>query len=193
MLVNIVYFLKLLRDCPRLSTFSLTKTVMEGHQYLFVTTAIKWVFSPFSIQWLVCQLLHSTWVWSLQRISGSFSYINGKKIFFQNNKPLSPSGFDHVIWHDPSPYLQHVSYHTKCLVMLDQSPITIRDTGTSDLSPLQHIDALWCNSYAREIRFTVELQFCQKLQRPLVFSILRWIFCNITWFIDNSPLKRSRQ
>ncbi len=36
----------------------------------------------------------------------------------------------------------HVSYHTKCLVMLDQSPITIRDIGTSDLSPWQHIDRI---------------------------------------------------
>ncbi len=25
------------------------------------------------------------------------------------------------------------------------------------------------------------------------FSVLRWIFYNIIWFIDNSPLKRSRQ
>ncbi len=37
---------------------------------------------------------------------------------------------------------QQLSYHTKCLVMLDQSPITIRDTGTSDLSPWQHIDRI---------------------------------------------------
>ncbi len=26
--------------------------------------------------------------------------------------------------------------------LLDQSPITIRDTGTSDLSPWQHIDRI---------------------------------------------------
>ncbi len=35
-----------------------------------------------------------------------------------------------------------VSYQTKCLVMLDQYPITIRDTGTSDLSPWLHIDRI---------------------------------------------------
>ncbi len=36
-------------------------------------------------------------------------------------------------------HIQHVSYHTKCLLMMDQSRITIRDTGASDLSPWQHI------------------------------------------------------
>ncbi len=28
------------------------------------------------------------------------------------------------------------------LLLLDQSPITIRDTGTNDLSPWQHIDRI---------------------------------------------------
>ncbi len=30
--------------------------------------------------------------------------------------------------------------------------------------------ALWCNSYVREIRFTVELHFCQKLHRDQQWS-----------------------
>ncbi len=47
-----------------------------------------------------------------------------------------------MVRHHAYMYTQHVSYHTKCLVMLAQSPITIRDTGTSDLSPWQHIDCI---------------------------------------------------
>ncbi len=41
--------------------------------------------------------------------------------------------------------------------------------------------ALWRNSSACEIRFTIEHQ------------LNRWIFYNITWFFNNSPLSRSRQ
>ncbi len=48
-----------------------------------------------------------------------------------------------MIRHHAYMHIQHVSYHTQCLVMLDQSPITIRDTGgTIDLSPWQHIDRI---------------------------------------------------
>ncbi len=47
-----------------------------------------------------------------------------------------------MVHHHAYMHTQHVSYHTKCLVMLDQSPITIRETGTSDLSPWQHIDRI---------------------------------------------------
>ncbi len=46
--------------------------------------------------------------------------------------------FDMVL-HHAYMHTQHVSYHIKCLVMLDQSPITIR---TSDLSPWQHIERI---------------------------------------------------
>ncbi len=47
-----------------------------------------------------------------------------------------------IVCHYVYMHTQHVSCHTKCLVMLDQSPITILDTGTSDLSPWQHIDRI---------------------------------------------------
>ncbi len=47
-----------------------------------------------------------------------------------------------MVRHHAYMYTQHVSYQTKCLAMLDQSPITSRDTGTSDLSPWQHIDRI---------------------------------------------------
>ncbi len=65
---------------------------------------------------------------------------------FLEPPPLSPSqvlimSFD-MVCHYAYMHTQHVSYYTKCLVMSDQSPITIRDTGTSDLSPWQHIDRI---------------------------------------------------
>ncbi len=47
-----------------------------------------------------------------------------------------------MVRHHAYMYTQHVSYQTKCLAMLDQSLITSRDTGTSDLSPWQHIDRI---------------------------------------------------
>ncbi len=65
---------------------------------------------------------------------------------FLDPPPPSPSqvlimSFD-MVHHHAYMHTQHVSYHTKCLVILDQLPITIRDTGTSDLSPWQHIDRI---------------------------------------------------
>ncbi len=47
-----------------------------------------------------------------------------------------------MVRHHAYMYPQHISYQTKCLVMLDQSPITSRETGTSDLSAWQHIDRI---------------------------------------------------
>ncbi len=47
-----------------------------------------------------------------------------------------------MIRHHAYMHIQHASYHTKCLVMMDQSPITIRDRGANDLSPWQHIDRI---------------------------------------------------
>ncbi len=47
-----------------------------------------------------------------------------------------------MVRHNAYMNTQHVSSQTKCLVMLDQSLITSRDTGTSDLSPWQHIDRI---------------------------------------------------
>ncbi len=54
--------------------------------------------------------------------------------------------------------------------------------------------ALWCNSYAHEIHFTIKHQhiLSKTPQRSPVISILRWIFYNIAWIIENSPLKRLR-
>ncbi len=54
--------------------------------------------------------------------------------FWNPPTPPSPSqvlimSFD-MVRHHTYMHTQHVSYHTKCLVMLDQSPITIRYTGT---------------------------------------------------------------
>ncbi len=55
-------------------------------------------------------------------------------------------------------HMQHVSYHTKCLVMMDQSPITIHETGASDLSPWQHIDHN-CDVTVMHVRFVSPLSF----------------------------------
>ncbi len=53
--------------------------------------------------------------------------------------------------------------------------------------------ALWCKLCTWDSFHNWASVLSKTPQRSLVISILRWIFFNITWFIDNLPLKRSRQ
>ncbi len=113
---------------------------------------------PFSIQWLVGQFQHSTRVWSLPRIYALFSYTFGKK------KP-SPSQVLIMSFDSPSPCLHA---YTTCIITYKMFGY-VGSITNHNLWHRYHIGniliALWCNSYAHEIRFTVELQFYQKLQR----------------------------
>ncbi len=89
-------------------------------------------------------------------------------IFFETPPPFPSQvlimSFD-MVRHHAYMHTQHVSYNTKCLVML----INHQSQSVIQVPVIYHLGniliALWCNSYACEIRFTVELQFCQKLHR----------------------------
>ncbi len=105
--------------------------------------------------------------------------------FWNPSPPLLPLSFWSCLltWSVTIPTCIHNMYHTIQNVWL--CLINHQSQSMTQVPVIYHLGniliALWRNSYAREIRFTIELQFFSKTpQRPLVFSVLRWIFCNIT-------------
>ncbi len=131
-----------------------------GNYYLFL---FRW--STFSIEWLLCKLQHTVWVWSLMRIPPLVSSYNKGII-----PPPTLLGYEHVRWHDPAHCLHaHAKYIITTVTFGYVRSITNHIITMTQVPVIYHhgnkVIALWCNNIAHEMFFTVEHQFCQKLHQ----------------------------
>ncbi len=112
------------------------------------------------------------------------------------NPPFSLSVSDHVFWHGPSPCLHAYTTYIIPYKMLGYVWSITNHNPWHRYQWFITLATYWLHCDVTVMHLSSFHHWASVLsntpQRPLVFSILRWIFCNITWFIDNSLLKRSR-
>ncbi len=104
------------------------------------------------------------------------------------NKPNSfppPPDFEHVNWHDPSPCLHVYKHVTLPYSDLWLCKIINQSHYVAQIPVIYHhgyiLIALWRNRNACEICFTVEHQFCQKLNTDHQWSLFPGKYYLIYW------------